>query len=39
MLQEDLLFSVTMFLVILLALLESHAVLRGCGHRNGKRPA
>ena len=37
MLQEDMLFSVTMFLVILLTLLENHALLRGRGHRNGRR--
>jgi hypothetical protein len=36
---EDVIFSATLFLLILLALLETHAALRGRGSHHGARPA
>jgi hypothetical protein len=39
MVYEDLIFSATLFLLILLALIESHAWHRGHGDRSRARPA
>jgi hypothetical protein len=39
MVREDLIFSATLFLMILLALIETHALLRSRGSRGGMRPA
>ena len=38
MLNEDPVFSITLFLLILLALLETMPLLRGRGRRGGMRP-
>jgi hypothetical protein len=39
MVQADLFFSALLFLLILVALLETHASNRGRGGRRGTRPA
>lgn len=39
MLLEDLFFTITLFLVILTAVLEMHAIPRHRGGRSGSRPA
>ena len=38
MVHEDLIFSATLFLLILLALIETHALFRSRGGRGGMRP-